>query len=239
MSIQATLANLFSGAPKQQETQQTQPQPGNLSEPNTQPKESAGTATNGTVPNNPESPLDKFSGLWETDSTKTPEQPMFSADPNKIMEAARQQDFSKLIKPEQLQAITQGGEGATKAFVDAMNSVAQATYAQSAMATTRLIEAALSKQESKFNSSLPDMIKRHRVGEDLVNENPALNHAATQPIISALQQQLVQKYPNATSSEIKSLVNEYMTNFASIFAKEKPTADNKAKSEEADWGSFL
>lgn len=237
MSIQETIASLFSGAQKQPETP-AQPQPGNLTQPTVTTKETAGTEVNGTVPNTPESPLDKFNDIWETDATKTSEQPMFAADPEKIMAAARQQDFSKLIKPEQLQAITQGGEGATKAFVEAMNSVAQATYAQSAMATTKLIEAALSKQESKINSSLPDMIKRHRVGESLIDENPALKHAAAQPIISALQQQLVQKYPNATSTEIQSLVNEYMINLSKAFIPEKKES-SESKSNDVDWGTFL
>ena len=81
---------------------------------------------------------DAFADLWKPVEGQTPEQLFPNIDPAKLMEAAKKTDFAKVITDEQRQAIIAGGQDAVAAFTGAMNSVAQAVYANSALATTRL-----------------------------------------------------------------------------------------------------
>lgn len=229
-----------------------QPNPGNM--PGTAPAaftpaSTPGTAPNGTVPGDTNvsttipSPLDTFSDMWKTDATSGNQaQPLFNIDQAKMMEAARQQDFTKLISQEQMQAVLAGGEGAMQAFTAVLNIVGQDVYARSAMATTKLIEGAVNKTNKTMTDSLPDMIKRHNVSNGLREDNPALNHPAAQPIVSALEAQMTMKYPNASAREIRNMVTDYMTNFAGLVNPPAASAQQVAATKAAagtDWSTFL
>lgn len=211
-------------------TTEGQPTPGNPTVPSPQTNK----------PTAPESPLDKHSDLWKDSPTRQAEDNFFAVDPQKIMEAAGKVDFAKVIPPEALKAIQAGGEGAQAAFVASLQAVAQTVYGQSAMAATKITERAVENMMEKFNSQLPGLIKKHQVSDSLRTDNPAYNHPAAQPIISAMETQLSTKFPQATTSEIKAMAVEYMNDFSSAFAKAQP-ADPKAKKKlaETDWDTFL
>ena len=192
------------------------------------------------------SPLDAFATVWQTPAN-TPEDsngPMFaSVDPQKLMESAGKVDFAKAVTPEQMQAIATGGQGAVEAFAQAMNKVAQTVYAQSAFATTKIVDQAMARQQEQFAKQLPSMVKKFSVNENLQTENPLLSNPALTPLVSALSEQLVRKNPNATSTEIMSQVNEYFAALGASFAPKPPetpatrAAAKAAKSE--DWSAFL
>lgn len=225
-------------------------QPGNI------PPNSAtpATATSGTVPGvtgtsaavesnpaAPASPLDQFTDLWNTapltDAQKAAaSNNVLAIDPQKIIAAAGKVDFAKVIKPEQLAAITAGGQGAAEAFAAAMNAVSQATYANSAIATTKIVEAALKQNQDKFDAALPGMLKKHNLSDSLRQDNPALNHPAAAPILQALESQITTKFPNATNSEIKQMAVSFLTSFASA-ANPATATQNKATegAGEFDW----
>lgn len=225
-------------------------QPGNI-------PPSAATATsagNGVVPNSTQtqpapsdtsavkSPLDAFTDLWKNEpkSEGQQEQPnMFNVDPQKLMEAAAKVDFAKVIKPEQVQAISAGGEGAVKAFMDAMNGVSQAVYAQSALLNTKIVERAMEQAETKFAERVPGLIKRHQVSDSLRTENPALSHPAAQPLIAALESQMAVKFPNATVAELNQMAKDYISSFASaaVPKKEEPATSGKSN-KETDWSTW-
>jgi hypothetical protein len=211
------------------------------------------TAPNGVIPAGAqgaatpvESPLDAFKDVWQTtvkpgDST---DGPMFgNIDAKKLMESAGQVDFAKTISPEQMQAIAAGGEGAVKAFAESMNKVAQSVYAQSAFATTKIVDQAMARQQENFAKNLPSMVRKFSVNENLVAENPLLSNPALTPLVSALTDQLTGKNPNATSAEIQSQVNDYFASLGQVFApKPVETAASRhaakaAKSE--DWEKFF
>ena len=210
-----------------------------------------GAAPNGQIPpTDPNAPPDpatafaQFDKLWENAPTdpNAPASGIFgNVDPKKFMEAAGKIDFGKVITPEQLQSISAGGEGAMAAFAAAMNSVAQGVYAQSAFATTKIVEQALSKSKESFLSELPTHIKKQTVTDSLRAENPIFSNPAVQPIISALEAQMTVKYPNATAPEITNMAKQYVEALGSSFAP-KPKADPgspKNKKGETDWSSFL
>lgn len=227
-------------------------QPGNIPPTlNTDVANTAGGAPNGVVPNNvnsnPADPnasqLDNFNTLWQpnTDAPTEP-QPLINVDPKSLAEAASKTNFVKMISPEQMQAIAAGGEGAVQAFAQAMNKVAQGVYAQSAFATTKIVEQAVAKAQERFTSEIPNHVKKLQVSESLRNENPALNHPAASPILGAIESQLTVKHPNASSTEITNMARQYLEQFATAVNKPKEAAKAKQAAETnqgTDWNSFL
>lgn len=228
-----------------QVNQPGQPLPGTAATP--------GTSPNGVVPADaaakpevPVSPFDAFKDVWQTpqNSPADPQAPIFGeVDPQKLMETAGKVDFAKAVTPETLQAITAGGEGAAVAFAQAMNKVAQTVYAQSAFATTKIVDQALAKAQESYDARLPSMVKKLSVNENLQTSNPHLSNPALAPLVSALSEQLVRKNPNATAAEIQSQVNDYFAAIGTSFAPVAPetpaskAAAAKAKSE--DWSNFF
>lgn len=218
-------------------------QPTGVSNPNTAP--------NGMVP--PSAPaattteptaLDQFTDLWKNPDTSGQAKPagiFGEVDPKKFMEAAGKIDFTKVVTPEQLQAISTGGEGAVQAFASALNSVAQTTYAQSAFASTKIVEQAMARAKENFLSELPTHIRKQTVSESLKAENPVFSNPAVQPIISALEAQLSVKFPHASAGELTSMAKQYVEALGTSFSP-KPTSTNTGKpgaKEETDWSSFL
>jgi hypothetical protein len=207
------------------------------------------TAPNGTVPATNDataaaSPLDEFAKLWDTDpNAASGATPYFNVNMEALNKAAAGQDFTSGITPEHLAAIAGGGEGAVKAFADAINASSRDVYARSALATTKIVESALAKAETKFNASVPGMIKQHGLQDGLRSENPAFSHPAAQPIIGALEKQLTQKYPNATANELRNMATQYLTSFSAAIGTPTTNAATHAsggsKPSEMDWTTFL
>lgn len=230
---------------------QSQSTPGNLpATPTVQTASTPGAAPNGVVPDTVAAsatqsadPLDQFKDIWQpTDKQKQGPEPLINFDPKAIAEASKKTDFSKLINPEQLQAIGQGGEAAMQAFATALNSVAQGVYAQSTFATSKIVEQAVAKAQENWNAELPSHVKKLNLTETLQTENPAFSHPAASPILGAIQAQLTQKYPNASSQELATMAKNYLGEFASaIQAPSKKAEESKnaaATPQETDWSTF-
>ncbi len=215
------------------------------------------TAANGTVPNNtntptnssPEnngaaaSPLAEFGKLWESNPTpngKGSDQ-MFNIDPAKLRAAAGQVDFVKNINPELFQAIEAGGAGASKALGEILNLAVQDVYAQSAMSTTKIVEAALQKQSASQDERIAALVKKNTVSDSLRNKNPAFSDPAVQPIIKALEAQLTTKFPDATTSDLQDMAVRYLESVGATFAAKPAVDTTKAsnKTDEVDWDVFL
>ena len=211
-------------------------------------------APNGVLPGNqdtnkatPLTPLDQFSELWKNEpadpNAPKPVGVFGEIDPKKFMEAAGKIDFTKVVTPEQLQAISAGGDGAMASFAAALNAVAQTTYAQSAYASTKIVEQAMARSRDSFLAELPQHIKQQTVRENLRNENPVFSNPAVQPIISALESQLTVKFPNASAGEITTMARTYVEALGTSFAP-KPAAPvdpktGRATKEDTDWSTFL
>jgi hypothetical protein len=243
MSIGEMFSNLFSGTPAPQQQAPQQPQPGNLPEQMTAGMASDPANVNTPANGNPAPAegLDKFNDLWKPAESAPNAAPngMFNVDPKQLMDAAKKIDFSKVIQPQQLQAIAQGGEGAMAAFAAAMNSVAQTVYAQNAHATAKIVEQAIGRSQETMRSEMPNQIKRLNVSESLRAENPALTHPAASPILGALEQQMTQKFPNASSMEISKMAQEYLVSFSKAMQKPESAPTPSSGSREADWSAYL
>lgn len=203
------------------------------------------TDANGLVPKTdekPKAPLDDLKSLWETPkSAETPaDATIFGGlDTKKVMDSAKQADFSKgVLTPELLALAAKGGEAGVQALVQAMNSMAQATYGQGAIATTQIVEAALAKQKESFLAALPGIVKQSTSRESLLKSNPLMGNPAVAPIAEALQTQFLRKNPNATSDEIGIMVSDVFAKLSEAFQKPAPAAKKPAGSE-TDWMALL
>lgn len=254
--IMSMFQNVFSGGNQPTPAPNANPNPptpGNI--PDGTPNSGGtpnGAAPNGVLPNpDPNAkpaeatPFADFAELWQPVKTDpnapAPQSGVFGEiDPKKFQEAAGKIDFGKVVSPEMLAAISAGGEGAQQAFVTAMNKIAQGVYAQSAFATTKIVEQALNKSKESFLSELPTHIKKQTVTDSLRAENPIFNNPAVAPIISALEAQMTVKYPNATAPEITAMARQYVEQLGTSFAP-KPKAESSAKKGkgETDWSTFL
>lgn len=187
----------------------------------------------------PKTPLDQFGDLWQHDpnAAAKQQQPLFEGvDSKTLMEAASKANFSSLIPPEVFQAIQQGGDGATAALQQAINLTAQASFAQSTLAATKLVEQAVAKVTKQYDEKLPEIIKRHTATSNFREENPALQHPAAAPLIEAIQIRLQQKHPEASSADLNRMAKDYLTSFADVI---KPSTPVVTEEKGTDWSKFF
>jgi len=237
------------------------PSPTNLlsSSPTVVPVATPGTAPNGVVPagtpvpaadpvallevpadpNAPKSPLDAYAKLWENDPSKNAAPAQAPAlDPEKLKEVIGKANFSASITPENMKAITEGGEGATAALIESLNTVAQQTMVQATLVSNKLIEQALEKKSASYEASLPELIRKHTARNSLVESNPVFSNPAVVPVMEAAQSALAVKFPTATSSELTKMTQDYIKAMGEAFnpAEVKPAADSLAGE---DWEKFM
>lgn len=212
------------------------------------PHSSQQTAPNGTIPpgsntETKESPDDKFAKLWETtptDPNKKPDEPT-GLTPEQMLQAAAKVDFAKVVDKDLLAKITAGGDDAAQALIQALNKVSQQTYAQTVLVTDKLITAQVQKAQEDFASRVPDLVKRQRVADDLVKDNPAFKDPAVAPVVGLIQNQLAEKFPTATADEISAMAREYFTGAAAKLSPPKKTGTPSGKKENTDddWEDWL
>lgn len=211
------------------------------------PHSSDKTAPNGAVPpegNKPGegSPEDKFAKLWETPATDPNTDPSKSNEnqltPEKMLEAAGKVDFTRVLDQESLRKISAGGEEAVAALATLLNKTAQTVYGQSTVVAQKLIEQQVSKARDEFTAQLPTLVKKQTMQESLLTENPAFKKPSVAPVVTAIQNQLASKYPNATAAELNAMAKEYLKAAAEDFnptPKKEPTAAERG----TDWDKWV
>lgn len=228
------------------------PQPGvtnNLQNnpPPVPPQNSAQTAPNGMVPaggDKPDankSPEDKFEKLWETTPTD-PNAPnsgdQNTLTPEKMLEAAGKIDFKRVLDQESLRKIAAGGDEAVAAMAELLNKTAQTVYGQSTVVAQKLIETQVQKARDEFTAQLPGLVKKQTMQDSLLTENPAFKKPSVAPVVTAIQNQLAAKYPNATASELNAMAKDYLKAAAEDFnptPRKEPTAAERG----VDWDQWV
>lgn len=192
----------------------------------------------------PTSPLDSYNDLWQNPDTQganngNPDaNALFNVDPKALQETVGKMNFLQNIPPKIQEALKSGGEEATRANLYLMNQVAQQSFAQSAQATTKIVEAALAKQAEAFESRVSEVIRKQGASEQIKSANPVFAHPAAAPILQGIQQQLQVKHPNASASEIASMAQNYLQTFASeITGANKPK--QTASKSDTDFSDFF
>lgn len=163
------------------------------------------------------SPLGNFDKLWQIDpNKKAPESavPTFNSDPAKMMELAGTADFTKHIDPELLARATKG-DGA--AMMEVIQKSAQAGFAHSNLATTKIVETALTQLNEKYEKDvIPRILAAERVRNTVAEDNPIFTNPAAQPVVEMIRNQMMSQYPTATPEAIKTMVADYITGFSTI-----------------------
>ena len=184
-----------------------------------------------------DSPLAEFATIWDTNPNK--DEPAAPAPLNQdaVAKIVAKTDFSSAITPDQLAAITAGGEGATQAFAEAMNSVAQQVMVQSTMVSNKLAEQSIATAVEAEVAKMPALMRSQSAASHLKDANPLFSNPAVQPVMQAAQTQLLQKFPNATPAEITQMTQDYVVAMGAAFRPQE-TVNNNAVGE-VDWESFL
>lgn len=253
----------FFGAPAQSAQQQT-PQNPNPQASGVPPQQQQTQQGNGTIPldpNNPaaqaqpkvepQSPFEAVKDLWKNDPAATEAankaaNDFLKVDPKQVFEQAGKVDFKQFITKEDMAAMAQGGEAAVAAFANAITRVGQASYATSAIAATEIAKQAVTKSREQMTADLPGMFKNLSVSDSIRTANPALNHEAVAPLVKMVEQQFVQKFPQASPTEITKMASDYMAKVGQAFNPTLVAGDANASGKqgsgaekEMDWGNFF
>lgn len=248
MSVMDKIFGAFGGQPAQPAPPNNQQQlmqqsvPGNIPANPTQ----VASTTNPTAPStsvddtSSKSPLDQYTKMWEVDpnaAKKVPEPSIFAnVTPEALAAAAKKNDFTGVLTPEIAEAIKSGGDGANAALIQVMNAMSQKGFADSAFASTKLIEQALEKQQAKFEAMLPSLIKNQTVNESLRSANPIFNHPAASPMLDAMKTKLLEKHPQASAAEITEMAQNYLIDFARAGT---PAPKTTASKSDVDWDALM
>jgi len=179
-------------------------------------------------------------------TTKPTMTPIMNIDSAKILESARQLDFTKGMNPELL---SKAGKGDVEALATIINTATQNAYAQGAMATAGIVQSAMTLQEQNFNSKvMPDILRRHAISTTVGESSLASNPAAA-PLLSTIEQQLTTKYPTASPAEIKKHAETYLSGLAveivrgnggTVVGKEATDTFNPmSRGAEQDWEQYF
>lgn len=204
----------------------------------TAPTVGAATAQQPAVVAAPEAPLDQFKTLWDTDpaSQQSGQQLNFNIDPAQLAAIADKLDFAQMVPQAIQDRIAAGGADAVAASMEANNLIARAVYQQNALATTKLVEATYLQAQNKLEAAIDKRFKTLGLADTTAAKNPALTNPAVKPLVDMIQQQIITKYPNATSAEISAKVNEY---FATVGAAFNPELASKANQNAATANGFM
>lgn len=224
--------SLFSAAPAAATPAAANPQGTNAAEQTNQ--QSQGTETS--------SPMDSFKDLWQNTTTEgtDPNSPegLFSVDPKALNDTVGKMNFLGSIPPKVQEALKNGGPEAVQANLYLMNQVAQQSFAQSAQATAKIVEAALAKQAEAFESRVSEVVKKTGMNEELRSANPVFAHPAAEPILQGIQAQLIKKHPGASQRELAQMAQNYLATFAGEI-----TGANKSKAPaskaDTDFSNFF
>jgi len=179
--------------------------------------------------------LAPYEKLWDTIPKPEGQAAPAELTQEAVAAAVNKMNFADSISPEHLAAIAQGGEAAQQAFAQAMNGMARQVMTQATLVNNKLTERAVAAAEAKFSSSLPDMLRNQAASDHLKTSNPLFSNPAVKPIIEATQQQLLQKFPNATHAEITKMTQDYITAMGESFTPKPVVAPTAG---EYDWTSF-
>jgi hypothetical protein len=185
----------------------------------------------------PELPLDQFKTLWDDvpidPNVPLPEAPIVLKAED-IQKAVANANFTQAITPEQLTAIGNGGEGAQKAFGEAMNKVAQQVMVQATLVGSKLTDNAVAKALDQERSKIPQMLRDQATTANLTNTNPIFDNPAIKPIVEQTKAQLLAKNPAATPEQITQMTQDFILAMGEAFT---PKAPDLAPGE-TDWSKF-
>lgn len=222
------------------------------------------SSANPTVPNLPQvtaqeqpiqtaqdpqkSPSEQLAALWKIeppkDSATALSAPTLNFDPAKVQQLSQGMDFTKgTMTQDDLAKVIAGGPEAVGVMMQAINKASQNVFAQATLANARVVQGSLDASVANLQSALPNLVRTQNMQEAIVSSNPVFTDPAVAPLLQTLKQQLIQAYPNATSSEIQAHANAAVINLGKIVGGQETQRAKAASAQQddsvKDWFSYL
>lgn len=182
-----------------------------------------------------------FKDLWKPAEGETqsfnPADMFNSFDPAKIQEATSKMNFTQGVTQEHLAAIAEGGEGAMKAFAEALNATGRQAFSNSLMASAELTKQALVKADGHLDKRFTSLMSKQSLSSNLTSKNPELNSPEVAPITQAIVGQLAQKYPDATPAKLQEMAESYLMHVSGKLAGPK-TVESKSDETGINWDEW-
>lgn len=171
------------------------------------------------APAEPKAPMADFQDLFKIDPKSKPAapEPILTIDPAAISDAASKVDFRQAITPEVMARVKAGGEDGFAAMLEAMNGMAQQTFAKAAQTAAHVAQEAAKRSQEQLRKEFPNAVRNHNLRSSF-QENPALSNPAVAPLVAYTTAQFQTKFPKASESELRKMVSDYFDQAGELFA---------------------
>ena len=204
-------------------------------------KSAAGAASTEPVAD----PMKAFEGMWaalaeqqKAAATNRPGIPMLDAA--QLATALSKTRIAPQVKPEHLEAITSGGEGALAAMAEMLNQTAQASTAQAILASQRMVQAAVESTQQAFQADLPNQLRDQLFQQQLAAKLPNLSNPAVAPMVEMVRAGIAASNPSLTPEQLTEQAAQFFTEFSKglpgAAASNAPTAE---ETPVTDWRSVF
>ncbi|WCD44263.1 putative structural protein [Polaromonas phage Tiera] len=184
----------------------------------------------------PKTGIDKFDGMFDTSGTAPEAAPGFSLDEKQFGEFVGKQDFLADM-PQDLQQRIQAGDPA--AFMEALQYVGRQSYSKAIQHGGKMTETFVGAREQHsakgFGSKLKQELTANSFAEDPKFQNPVVKKQ-----LNMIAQNISNKNPNLTPSEVKAQAVEYMTEMSKIFNPAEESSGNaRAPQKNVDFNEWF
>lgn len=198
-----------------------------------EPAAPAGSATPEQTSDTKVDPLDSFSKLWETPQNQNKPDDLFKVNSEDLDKAVSGFNFTQ--DPAFADMSKKALEGDSAALNSLLNSTGQRITKTILTMVPHIIQAAVDKRVNALDSSLPTKIKEIQASDSLRSDDARFNHPSVAPVFQAIQKQFMVANPNASASEINTLVKDYIIKMSSVVS---PTQSSESKKEDVGSGNF-
>lgn len=174
-------------------------------------------------PKGDESPLANYNDIFTIENKQTSNEPIVKFDSKVFDDTLKTLDFTKGLPPD---LMTKALAGDQTAFMEALNFAAKSSFGMQTKLVTSLVEKALTKQKEQINSGIPENVRSAAIRNQLTSENPAFKHPAVAPILTAIETQLRNKYPDSSPAEISEHAKTYFSGMAEMVSGKKNQEQN-------------
>lgn len=175
------------------------------------------------------------------DPKEVPEQfdpaKLFNLNQEELAKTVGAMDFTQNISQEDAAAIIAGGEGAVAALRNIVNGAVRQSFTNSTIASTRMIEGAISKSLPAVDQRVTSHLRSNEVRQNLRQSNPVFQSPQAAFMLDMMQEKFEARYPQASAEEITRMATEFLNDFTNQ-ATPKPAA-NPNQPKETDWEDWF
>lgn len=195
------------------------------------------------------SPLDKFNGIfdptqregYDPEKGKKKQFDILSSGRDNFKSVADKMDFSTVFTPENMAAIEGGGAGATKALQEMFNNFGRHLYTEMMTGSTGITKRALESRDGNMTQKMKEMMRTENANYQLTALHDGLNNPNVSPLLTGLQSQMAEMFPQYSPDELNTATVEYIKEaFGPFFSQEKAQgSDDSQEGNEVDFEKFF